>query len=159
MKVSHLCHQKICFNPQHLIVESHLNNTRRHDCAGCQSRRSCGSKNSFIELGAPKTINRQWPAGFDMAEMMSVKVVWKDFSKGRLKSQIKSVVNADPPKKRRDLPQNSRETVKQYNRFESSIASAEDIKYIIVKFLFQFLILLLVLLNILIIQILTLSET
>ncbi|KAK9489249.1 zinc-binding loop region of homing endonuclease-domain-containing protein, partial [Lipomyces doorenjongii] len=32
--ISHLCHNNICFNPEHLIVESRLNNRRRQACNG-----------------------------------------------------------------------------------------------------------------------------
>lgn len=59
MKVSHLCHQKICFNPQHLIVESHLNNTRRNDCAGVRVDDHVAAKILLSSL-APKTINRRF---------------------------------------------------------------------------------------------------
>ncbi|KAK9363583.1 zinc-binding loop region of homing endonuclease-domain-containing protein [Lipomyces starkeyi] len=32
--VSHLCHNGLCFNPEHLIVESRQNNLRRRTCVG-----------------------------------------------------------------------------------------------------------------------------
>ncbi|KAK9236996.1 zinc-binding loop region of homing endonuclease [Lipomyces kononenkoae] len=30
--ISHLCHNRKCFNPEHLVVESRLNNRRRQRC-------------------------------------------------------------------------------------------------------------------------------
>ncbi|KAK9487997.1 hypothetical protein V1527DRAFT_403015 [Lipomyces starkeyi] len=32
--VSHLCHNRKCFNPENLVVESRLNNRRRQACSG-----------------------------------------------------------------------------------------------------------------------------
>ncbi|KAK9240565.1 zinc-binding loop region of homing endonuclease-domain-containing protein, partial [Lipomyces kononenkoae] len=32
--ISHLCHNRTCFNPEHLVVESRSNNMRRQACNG-----------------------------------------------------------------------------------------------------------------------------